>query len=311
MILPRHARNFVGLHASPETRRAYERDLKVFFKFIGDHGLTATLLSVAEVTSFRDYLVETYAPNGAARVWTTVKSFMAYAAYASAPKFALVKAPKRVKDASPRVPSDADVQALIDKASNSPLHSLVIALLLNGLRASEVGQLKRRNVERHEGATMLRVVGKGMKERLIPATLDVQRAIVRYGVRQRHVANASQFLAPGIYGQPLNYRQVEHIVYQYNIPNMHPHALRHHYATRLIRAGVSVLHVQKLLGHSDVSTTQMYVTLDLKDLIGAAKKDPMNNEEARLAVVPEPVIVTDPSDGFHEYVADFSLRTVR
>jgi site-specific recombinase XerD len=57
--------------------------------------------------------------------------------------------------------------------------------------------------------------------------------------------------------------------------NLSAHSLRHYYATRLIRAGANVFAVQKMLGHSSVATTQIYVNLDNRDIIEAAGLDPM------------------------------------
>ncbi len=58
--------------------------------------------------------------------------------------------------------------------------------------------------------------------------------------------------------------------------NVHSHSFRHHYATRLVKAGASPLHVRDLLGHASVATTQVYVTLNLTDLFEAARLDPRN-----------------------------------
>jgi site-specific recombinase XerD len=244
-------------------------------------------------TSFRDYLVETYKPNGAARVWTTAKNYIkSVVGPEGARYFEQVKGPRRVKNVTPRVPSDEDVALLVSRASLNFHDSLVIALLLNGLRASEVGALRKESVEialntrDSRQAIVLRVVGKGQKERMVPATIDTQRALNRFRHEARHYLNRSPWLVPNLDDMSqLTYRQVEYAVYKWKVEGMHPHALRHHYATRLVRAGVSLLHVQQLLGHADVSTTQAYVTLDLGDLIEAAQRDPMNVlTEPRLAL---------------------------
>lgn len=297
--LTHDAKRWANQHASPETRRAYARDLGVYYKFLRDNGLEVALLNEDDITSFRDYLVETFSPNGAARTWTTVRTFERYIARGLERYFNRVKAPRRVKNMMPKVPTDADVDALIRAASNNWQDSLIIALLLNGLRAGEIGTLRQDSIMQIQdragsvSAIVLKVLGKGLKERIIPATMDAQRALNRFRNKARHYVGRSPYLIPDRDdGRPLTYRQVEHAVYKYGIHGMHPHALRHHYATRLIRAGVSVLHVQRLLGHADVSTTQAYVTLYMDDLIEAAKKDPMN--QPRLEVVPD--VVPEPLD---------------
>lgn len=141
------------------------------------------------------------------------------------------------------------------------------------------------DVEEHDGiGTVLRVNGKGSKQRLVPATVEVEIAVNRarawlmtWGTPEQR---RSERLVTGHDGSPLTVRQVEHAVYKSaeyaGVEDMHPHALRHHYATRLIRAGASPLHVSQLLGHASVATTQVYVTLDLADLAKAAQLDPRN-----------------------------------
>lgn len=275
-ILARSA-NFVAMQQSPETRRAYSRDLRVLADFLSEREITT--ITNADAIEFRDYLVDEYTPNGAARVWNTVRTFYRGELRGDSP-FEWVKAPKRTANTTPKVPSDEDVAALIGAAWDNPQRSLIIALLLNGLRASEVGGLVKGNVEQHEGATILRIIGKGQKERMVPATIEVERAMTRYDWACNDRQGHSHFVVSDWQGDPLRYRQVEHAVYKSaeyaGVEGMHPHALRHHYATRLIRSGVSVLHVQKLLGHAKVSTTEAYVGLDLADLIRASRLDPRN-----------------------------------
>jgi len=290
MISAETIATFVAAQTSPETRRAYGRDLRVFTDWLGDH--LSRDLSDDEVIAFRDMLIERYAPAGAVRVWSTVRSLYRFARQSSA--FEVIKGPKRIKNVVPRLPDDTEIDALVE-ASLAPdslgrlnaRRALVIPLLLNGLRASEVGDLLKTGIERHilningepVSTTILRVVGKGRKERLVPATTEVEIALMRY----QHLANTkqkrSEYAVTDIEGGHLNYRKVEHDVYRAAEMagiTCHPHALRHAYATRLIRAGVDSTYVQQLLGHDRLETTQRYVGLDLRDLVMAATKDPRN-----------------------------------
>jgi site-specific recombinase XerD len=283
------AETFANMQQSYETKRAYGRDLRLYFEWLARRGLEPTEVTEDTAVEFRDYLVDMYTPNGAARVWNTVRNFHRFARYPDNP-FEYVKPPKRTINQTPKVPSDEDVELLVDAASQQPQRALIVALLLNGLRASEVTSLLKADVEQHEGATVLRVIGKGQKERLIPATIEVERAMVRFFSQASEAQKRSPYVVSDYGGSKLTYRQVEHAVYKSaeyaGVEGMHPHALRHHYATRLIRAGVSELHVQKLLGHASVATTQMYVGLNLGDLIAASRKDPRNAEEpVRVRVV--------------------------
>lgn len=266
---------FVNMQTSPETRRAYARDLRVWQEFYAGVGMP----DIETVIRFRDHLVSKYAPNGAVRVWTTVRSFFRLAHPDERSPFDRVKAPKRVTDESPRVPDTESVDASFETVTD-PKERLVFALLLNGLRASEVCDLLKANVERHEGATILRVIGKGMKERLVPATVEVEQAMVRFWQVSNERQRASEYVVSDYDGGRLTYRTVEAIVYRAarraGVEGLHPHALRHHYATRLLRAGVGELALRRLLGHASVATTQRYAHLDVADLIRAANLDPRN-----------------------------------
>lgn len=284
------AEDYAAMQASAETQRAYRRDLLKWFEFSGPEPLTADL-----VTRFKRWLEESLSPNSAARTWGTVKGFHKYVAtregvFTPTP-FDFVKAPKRPAGVTPKVPTDEDVQALIEGVSGSPRDSLVVALLLNGLRAGEVSAMRRSDVEVHDvdgsQVVMLRVNGKGKKQRLVPCSVRVELAVHRWLAHATEEQLASEWLVSDYNGDPLSVRQVEETVYRGGVEGMHPHALRHHYATRLVKAGASPMHVQRLLGHSNISTTMVYVTLDVADLVKAASLDPM--DEPRIEAVKEAV----------------------
>lgn len=296
MTLTDEARDYVAMQTSPETRRAYTRDLQKWFDYAGPLailGVTAEL-----VIGFKAELESTLGQNSAARTWGTVKGFYKYLSarlgkYEPTP-FEYLKAPKRPTGVTPKVPTDEDVQAVLSEARKNERRHVVVALLLNGLRAGEVAAMKVEDVETHnvDGAAviMLRVNGKGMKQRLVPANFESINAIGRWASQREPGAQGmSEWLVSDYDGSPLSVRQVEHDVYKSaeyaGVEGMHPHALRHHYATRLVKAGASPMHVQRLLGHANVSTTMVYVTLDVKDLVKAAAMDPM--DERRITEVKE------------------------
>lgn len=283
MLVP-EAEDYAAMQASAETRRAYRRDLLKWFGFIG--GKT---LDVDRVMAFKRHLELTLGPNSAARTWSTVRGYYKYLSQRTGDlmptPFEYVKAPKRPTGVTPVVPTDEDVQALVAAAAENERRTLVVALLLNGLRAGEVCSLWKHHVERHDvdgqTVTMLRVNGKGQKQRLVPANVGTELAINRWLHHGQFTAqHASVWLVSDFDGSALTVRQVEQDVYKAardaGVEGMHPHALRHHYATRLVKAGASPLHVQRLLGHSSVNTTMVYVSLDVKDLVNASRLDPMD-----------------------------------
>lgn len=286
--LTAEARTFVDMQASAETRRAYERDLLKWFDYAGPLALLG--VSAELVTGWKRDLEASLSPNSAARTWSTVRGFYKFLSARlgkwEPTAFEYVKGPKRPTGVTPKVPTDEDVEAVLSEARRDVRRHIVVALLLNGLRAGEVTAMKVSDVENHDVdgrvTIMLRVNGKGMKQRLVPANFESLNAIGRH-------EGDSEWLVHDYDGAPLSVRQVEHDVYKAaeyaGVEGMHPHALRHHYATRLVKAGASPLHVQQLLGHANVSTTMLYVTLDVKDIVKAARLDPM--DERRITEVKE------------------------
>ena len=277
---------FIAMQASPNTRRAYRQDLTRWAVF-----LDGRLPDMDLVIKFKQGLEATLAPASAARTWAAVRSY--YRWLGGENPFDRVKGPKVITGTTPRTPADRDVEALLAAIDTSDLsglrHRTIITLLLNGLRAQEVVDLRHDSlffdvVDDETSAWVLRVVGKGRKERLVPANDEAVAAVHAY----QQAARASLWLVSDYDGSQLTYKQVEAAVYKWAKVagvDMHPHALRHHYATRLTRAGVNVLQLQQLLGHARADTTQRYVGLDLRDLVDAARKDPRAHVEQRPMLV--------------------------
>jgi hypothetical protein len=270
---------FVSQRQSSETRRSYAQDLARWQSWLDKKQLSPQI-----AVAYRDYLSGKYASATAARAFHTVRVFYRWlqsAGIVASNPFDGIEAPKKVKNLTPKVPADADIEALVAASlrEDAPArYAAVIALLLNGLRASEVRMLRKDAIEQTDYGTILRVVGKGVKERLVPATSESIYALQRYWSDAGSKEMSSVWALPDTNGEMLTVRQVQHAVYKCaewaGIHGMHAHALRHHYATRLIRNGAGVLQVSKLLGHSRADTTQVYVTLDLADLVEAASVDP-------------------------------------
>jgi site-specific recombinase XerD len=178
------------------------------------------------------------------------------------------------------VPEDSVIDRLVE-ACNEPRDAAIIALLLNGLRASEVGSLETTDWTWSEtySCHIIRVLGKGFKERLVPANSQTSERVSRYlNGRQRA---STWLLGPS----QTTLRAIEYVLEKYceraGIAGVSPHSLRHAYATRLARAHVGVFQLQQLLGHASPATTQRYITLDMGDLVEAARKDPRHDATER------------------------------
>lgn len=158
------------------------------------------------------------------------------------------------------------------------LRDLALAEVLygSGLRVSEALSLSVDDVRTDRG--FVRVRGKGNKERLAPLSEAAKERLVEYlRVRQELVPTpgqgpAQEALFLGARGGPLTRREAQRIVARLAAgagigQDVHPHTLRHSFATHLLQAGADLRSVQELLGHSRLSTTERYTHLDLRRIM--------------------------------------------
>jgi integrase/recombinase XerC len=167
-----------------------------------------------------------------------------------------------------RSPGEATVMLKRDRAILELLYG-------SGLRVSELSGLDVKDLDRQE--RMLRVLGKGRKQRQIPFGRKAQEAIDAYWpvresilIRTRKSAARAVFLNPT--GGRLTARSVRTLVKKYarlaNVNwDLHPHALRHAFATHLLADGADLRAIQELLGHVSLSTTQRYTQASIRQLM--------------------------------------------
>jgi integrase/recombinase XerD len=172
----------------------------------------------------------------------------------------------------PKILSRAQVNQLIASPNpKSMLHARDVAILellyASGLRATELCELELRDVNLQVGC--VRVLGKGGKERIVPLGQAAADAITRYltDCRPRIERAKSQRLFLSRTGKPMERIALWFLVEKYGrksglLKSISPHTLRHCFATHLIGGGADLRIVQELLGHSDISTTQIYTHVD-------------------------------------------------
>lgn len=172
----------------------------------------------------------------------------------------------------PKILSRAQVNQLIAAPKlNSFLYARDVAILellyASGLRATELCELKLRDVNLQVGC--VRVMGKGSKERIVPVGGQASDAIARYlsECRPRLERQHCDRLFLSRTGKPMERIGLWFLVEKYGrssglLKSISPHTLRHCFATHLIGGGADLRVVQELLGHSDISTTQIYTHVD-------------------------------------------------
>jgi integrase/recombinase XerC len=251
--------------------RNYTNDLLEFFAFVSESGID-TLKNVNKQT-LRSYLArlmeQKFAKSSIARKLSAIRSFYRYLM-----REELVTASPAATTVSPRLDKRLPVFLTVDEAKKlveSPDltrpqgqrdRAILELLYASGMRVSELVNM---NVEQINLATNeIRVWGKGAKERVVLIGTPAAQALDNYikGSRREMLGkkkNNALFL--NRYGERILVRRVQKILKKYsrNInKDIHPHVLRHTFATHLLDGGADLKVVQELLGHADLSSTQIY-----------------------------------------------------
>ena len=272
---------------SRNTLNAYRTDLLQYGEFLAGHDLDALAARPADIS---DFLADLATGNGrppcsAATIHRKAACLRSFYKHLRRDELigddptAALSAPRRAKKL-PQVLNYPEVQKLLAAPTGSEPTALRDRALLEtmygcGLRASETIGLDLADVDLTEG--LLRARGKGSKERLVPLGRQAIAAIGAYlrGGRPKLVGERHEpKLFVNFRGGPLS-RQGLYKIVQRNARTaglgglMSPHTLRHSFATHLLAGGCDLRAVQEMLGHADISTTQMYTHLSgeqLKDV---------------------------------------------
>ena len=267
---------------------AYKRDLAEYLQFLARRQVT-DLEQVTEllVESFVEQLSATKTPTSVARTLAGVRGFHRHLLIEGITDNDLahrVRPPKAMKRL-PKAISVAEVEAILNAAGPDPFaedgdaaidasrvrdRAVLELLYATGARVSELVNL---DLDDLVDPTLLRLFGKGSKERIVPVGRYAQRAIENYLVRSRPHLVAKGQGTPAIFlnqrGGRLSRQSVWQIISDAAAAakldsEISPHTLRHSFATHLLEGGADVRVVQELLGHSSVATTQIYtlVTVD-------------------------------------------------
>ncbi|KFZ31721.1 hypothetical protein IDSA_03255 [Pseudidiomarina salinarum] len=257
---------------SKNTSAAYQNDLRSFQDYL-TRQKSSDLLAVT-AGDLEDYLLwrrqQGLSPRSTARALSALKKFYQYARTenlcASDPTARLLR-PKQPQ-AIPHSLSESEVNALLEAPdTEDPIHlrdrAMLEVLYATGLRVTELVHLTMSQVSLQQ--ELVRVVGKGNKERLVPLGEEAMDWLQRY-LREARRAIHQQ---PGDWvfvtrrGGPLTrqafWHRIKFYAGQADIrSHLSPHTLRHAFATHLLNHGADLRVLQMLLGHSDLSTTQIY-----------------------------------------------------
>ena len=258
---------------SRNTLESYRRDLEQFSGWL--HKQSGRTLLAADQADIQAYLGHRYArkarASSAARLLSSLKRFYRYVVRSgkrSADPTLKIESPKLPRGL-PKTLTEADVENLIGAPDiETPLglrdKAMLEMLYASGLRVSELVTLKTPQVSRDMG--VVRVMGKGSKERLVPLGEEALQWLTRYLAEARPALlrgkTGDDLFVTGR-GSAMTRQAFWQLIKRYAAraalaKSISPHTLRHAFATHLLNHGADLRVVQLLLGHSDISTTQIY-----------------------------------------------------
>ncbi|MDE2364125.1 MAG: tyrosine recombinase XerD [Hyphomicrobiales bacterium] len=270
--------------AARNTIEAYRRDLSDYLSFLDARGLTAISADTAAIRAWLGALeARGFETASSARKLSSVRQlhkFMASEGLRGDDPAAILEGPRR-RAAAPKVLTVDEVDALIaaartriDTPDASPgrrfralrLYALVELLYATGLRVSELVSLPRTAARSKEAFIAVR--GKGGRERLVPLTPAARTSVADYRARLKAAFPAlaeARWLFPsdsesGHMTRQAFARDLKDLAAEIGLSatRISPHVLRHAFASHLLQNGADLRVVQELLGHADISTTQIY-----------------------------------------------------
>lgn len=275
---------------SSDTVKAYRIDLKQFLLFAGDNSVDLDLLN-----RYIKHLNQNFSPRSVKRKLASVRAFfhdMEVNGFLKENPFNKLHIRIQTPRQLPRIIPDQLVQNILQSAydayvpaSREVLRDIVVLELLfsTGLRVSELCALTKDTLQLDGDKLRLLINGKGRKERVIQiATPELLRLIERYCAAYMKEIHGTGNILFNRAGKPLSPQSVRRIIQKYinRIQadyHVTPHMFRHTFATSLLEAGMDIRYIQSLLGHSSISTTQIYTHVNLhQQTLLLAEKHPRN-----------------------------------
>ena len=267
----------VERNVSTHTMDAYKRDINQYLMYLGD--LDIKNLSDVKSTHIRDYIRVLsdggMAPASISRIISSIRTYYRFLSSENIldeNPVLLINNPKLPKKL-PDVLSEKEISLIINAIQKSSKFyqrdKAIIELLYScGIRVTELCNLEMSNLFIDE--YLIRVMGKGHKERLLPLGIRSKKYLDDYikHSRNSHIKKSgSGFVFVSRNGHQLTRAMINIILNKWTQvsglkKSVSPHKLRHSFATHLLEGGADLRFVQALLGHSDISTTQIYTHID-------------------------------------------------
>ena len=252
------------------TALSYKTDLKIFLEYLQKNNIEQEEVKHNQITDFLWHLKQKGLK--ASSIYRMIESIRQYYKFLVIEN--IVKTDPAENITIPKLPmnlpnmlSAQEIEKLLTSVNGNDILSIrnrtmLELLYATGLRVSELINLKFDNINIEE--KFVRIVGKGNKERLIPFT-DIAQLYLKIYLQHRQQSK-SDFVFLTRLGKPISrvefWRQLKNIAISAGITKkISPHTLRHSFATHILSAGADIRFVQEMLGHSSISTTQIYTHL--------------------------------------------------
>ncbi|MBK8551477.1 MAG: site-specific tyrosine recombinase XerD [Ignavibacteria bacterium] len=278
---------------SENTVSSYKNDIEKFFSYLENIKFITGLKNIKEesVTDFLNYLNKSsnkldrkFSAKSISRFISSLRSFFKYLEAENIIDINPLESIESPK--SPRLlPEILSIEEIDELFSLPELNdklglrdkALLETLYASGLRVSEAINLEISNIFFEEG--FLRVLGKGSKERIVPVGNTALKFITKYIKESRILLKNNKsfnYVFLNFRGSKLSRMGILDIIRKYCLQagikkSVHPHTLRHSFATHLLQGGADIRIIQEMLGHSDISSTQIYTHIDKDYLIEVHK----------------------------------------
>lgn len=262
---------------SPNTASSYKRDLLKLSSYMESLGVVSYSKITDDIGTgwIGSLFSSNNNPRSIQRHLSSAKGFFKFlkknSIIESSP-FELVNAPKTPQHL-PDVLSPEDVEQLLSLKPVDVLEirdlAIVELMYSSGLRVSETANIDLNDFE--EEMSFLRVLGKGSKTRIVPLGRYAINAIQNWIKEREKYSEKSKALFINLKGSRLSVRSIQlrlkRLAIKQGLPPVHPHMLRHSFATHMLESSGDLRTIQELLGHSSLSTTQIYTKLDYQYLV--------------------------------------------
>ena len=268
---------FLGVerNLSPKTIQSYQEDLRHFVNWLDDNKIDLKELTPQKLDEFLTLTAgqAEYSPTSVARHFSSLRGFLKYMEQQKEYGYSTesMLATPRLGHYLPEYLTREEVDSVFESAANgkNPLRDTALFELMYsaGLRISEALGIKLSQLDLDN--EWLMPIGKGNKQRLIPLGAKAKENLKAWIKDEEHGRPSTRPTTDNIIlnakGQPMSRRGAWKIVQQHTAhltKQVSPHTFRHSFATHCLEAGMDLRVLQELLGHADISTTQIYTHID-------------------------------------------------